>query len=362
MTHSRRNWEANFPCDKMIIIDGSQGEGGGQVLRTSTALSAILGKPCKIINIRSNRQTPGLREQHLQGITALAKLCNGSVKNAFVGSKEIEFYPGNDFEKEIEINIPTAGSVTLVLQSLMIAALGAKKNLSIKINGGATNTKWSPPADYAQNVLFPLLEKMDYRAELKIKTRGFYPKGGAEITCDLSPPKKLKNLVLDERGGVNIIKGVSICSNLPPNVAERQKKSAEKILNDSGYKTEIKTEISKTHSPGSALVLWAECENSVIGSDSLGEIKKSAEVVGKEAAENMIKLLSGGFSLDLHAADQVIPYAALAEGESSITVYETTLHTMTNIGVCEKLLGVKFKAEKNKISVHGFMHNADRNV
>ncbi len=362
MMRLHRKREINFPCDKMITIDGSRGEGGGQVLRTSTALSVILGQPCKIINIRSNRSSPGLREQHLQGLNALAKLCNGSVKNAFVGSKEIEFYPGNKFENEIGINIGTAGSVTLVLQSLMVASLAAKKSLSITINGGATNTKWSPPIDYTQNVFLPLLEKMGFSAELKIKTRGFYPKGGAEITCKLDPPNKLKNLELTAHGDVKCVKGISVCANLPVDAAERKKNSAEKILNDAGYETNIKTEISKPHSTGSALILWAECENSIIGSDSLGELGKPAENVGKEAAENMVKLLADGFSLDPHAADQIIPYIALTEGKSSITVPETTLHTMTNMDVCEKFLGVKFYSEKNKIEVDGFMPDVDRNA
>ncbi|MBI4177663.1 MAG: RNA 3'-terminal phosphate cyclase [Candidatus Aenigmarchaeota archaeon] len=337
----------------MIIVQGDTLEGGGQILRTATALSAVLKKPCKIINIRANRPTPGLKEQHLQGLLALAKLCNGSVKNAFVGSKEIEFYPGDSFEREIEINIKTAGAITLVLQSLAIASAFGKDEIKIKVNGGATNTAWSPPIDYTENVFFPLLGGMGFGASVTVNSRGFYPKGGAGVLCTLKPPGKLKGLQVMERGDVKIIRGVSVCSNLPKHVSERQKISAEKALKEAGYETEITEEVVSSASAGSALVLWAECENSVLGADSLGEIKKSAESVGKEAAEKIIGELEGGFSLDRHAADQLIPYMALADGKSSVTTGEITQHAATNIEICEKMLGVKFTAEKNKIYVDG---------
>ncbi|MBI1972121.1 MAG: RNA 3'-terminal phosphate cyclase [Candidatus Aenigmarchaeota archaeon] len=345
----------------MITLDASVGEGGGQVLRTATALAAVLKEPCSIYNIRANRPNPGLREQHLQGLLAVAKLCNGSVKNSFVGSKEIEFYPGDSFEKRVEVNISTAGSVTLVLQSLMIAASPARENVGIKISGGATNTSWSPPVDYTKNVFFPLLGNMGYVADLEVKRRGFYPRGGAETACNLKPAKKLKNIRLEDRGDVKIIRGVSVCANLPGSVAERQRISAENILRKAGYDTEIKEEVVNPDSTGSALVLWAECRNSVLGADALGEIKKSAENVGREAAEKMVAQLQEDFSLDPHASDQIIPYIALAHGESSFTTSEITKHTLTNIGICEKLLGVKFSVGENKISVVG-AGRADGNV
>ena len=346
----------------MIIIDGSQGEGGGQVLRTAAALAAVLGKPCKITGIRANRPKPGLREQHLQGLLAIAKLCNGKVENAFLGPEQIEFYPGKSFEKEIEINIKTAGSITLVLQSLMIAASFAEDNIRIKINGGATNTAWSPPTDYTRNVFFPLLERMGYKADMEIKKRGFYPKGGADVACVLNPAENIRNLRIENRGEVKSIKGLSLCSNLPQSVAERQKEAAENVLVAAGYKTEIKEEVVRSHSAGSALILWADCEDSVLGADVLGEIKKSSENVGKEAAEKMINQLESGFSMDPHAADQIIPYMALAKGPSCITTQEITQHTLTNISICEKLLGVKFSVGKNKISVDGCSFERDRNV
>ncbi len=346
----------------MLEIDGSQGEGGGQVLRTASALSAIIGKPCRIFNIRSKRSNPGLREQHLQGLLSLAKLCNGKVGNAKVGSTEIIFYPGNGFSKEIGVNIPTAGAVTLVLQSMMLPAAFAKHNTSISIKGGATNTAWSPPADHITNVLFPMLKRMGYPANLTINSRGFYPKGGADVACSLGSAKVLKPLSIKSRGDVSVVNGISLCAGLSKTVAERQKKAAGNLLKGAGYDFVISESVVGSPCPGSAIVLWADCKNSVLGADSLGEIRKPAEKVGEEAAKRLIKELDGGFSLDAHTADQLIPYMALADGSSVVTTLEITPHTLTNIGVAEKILGVKFCMGENEVSVDGCSFKADRNV
>ncbi len=346
----------------MLAIDGSSGEGGGQVLRTASALSALTGEPCRIFNIRSKRSNPGLREQHLQGLLSVAKLCNGKVENAKLGSTEIMFYPGSGFSNEVGVNIPTAGSVTLVLQSMMVAAAFAKHGTRISIKGGATNTAWSPPADYAANVLFPMLERMGYSANLTINRRGFYPKGGADVVCSLESAEILKSLSVKSRGDVSVINGISLCAGLPKYVAERQKKAAGNLLKDAGYDFAIGESVVGSSCPGSALVLWADCKNSTLGADSLGEIRKPAEKVGEEAAKRLIKELEGGFSLDAHAADQLIPYLALADGSSVVTTSEITPHTLTNIGVAEKILGVKFCLGENEIAVDGCSFKADRNV
>ncbi|MFH0890049.1 MAG: RNA 3'-terminal phosphate cyclase [Candidatus Aenigmatarchaeota archaeon] len=353
----------------MITIDGSRGEGGGQLLRTSVALPALTGKPCRIINIRANRPNPGLREQHLQGILAVAKFCGGRVKNAELGATQIEFYPNNEFAEEIVVDIKTAGAITLVLQSLMIPSAFANKNFTIKINGGATNTAWSPAIDYTSNVFIPLLSKLGYNAGLRIIERGFYPRGGAEVECKVNPVKALKNLVLEKRGGVKLIKGISMCANLPAHIATRQRTSAESLLKSSGYEVVITEENVASLSAGSSVVLWAECDNTVIGADALGDITQktsvscarfatqtfetSADKVGSLAAANMLKTLESGFALDQHAADQIIPYIALAKGRSVVTTNEITNHTLANIGISEEFLGVEFETGKNSISVDG---------
>ncbi len=338
----------------MIEIDGSTGEGGGQIIRTALALSAVTGKECRIFNIRRGRQNPGLQTQHLEGANAVAALCNAEIRGNKIGSTELKFYPRKIESKKIDISIPTAGSVGLVLQPLMIAASHAESKVEIEINGGATNGKWAPPLNYIKYVLLPLLEKMGYKANIEIKKYGYYPKGGAHVMATINPVH-IKPIDLIQRGEIVEIKGISHASKHleKAKVAERQAKTAEEIIKK---ELQIAPRISVNYvdalNPGSAIELFATCENSVLGADELGEIKKSAEQVGKEAAEKLIEELKTNACVDEHAEDQLLPFMALAAqgGESMIKVHHLTNHTRTNIWVIEKFLPMKFEIdEKEKV-------------
>lgn len=332
----------------MIEIDGSFGEGGGQIIRTSIALSAVTGKPCKITNIRAGRKNPGLQAQHLEAVKAAAKMCDAKTKGVELHSTELEFSSGKIKSGNISITIPTAGSVGLVLQPLMIAALHAERAVHINIKGGATNGKWAMPAGYAKNVLLPLLAKMGYKAHIEINRYGYYPVGGAEVEMAIEPAK-LSPLVLVDQGKTLSITGVSHASNAleKASVAERQQKTARKIIFDAiGIAPEIKAVYVDSACPGSALELFAETENSFMGSEGLGERGKRAEDVGKEAAERLVEYVKS--PLDEHAEDQLIPYMALA-GAGRVKVFSVSGHTRTNILVTEKFLPVKFSInEKEK--------------
>ncbi len=331
----------------MIEIDGSFGESGGQILRTSCALSAVTGKSVKIINIRKGRPNPGLQAQHIAAIDALAKLCNAKVTGLQQNKTEITFEPGEIKGCSIDVHIPTAGSVGLVLQGLMIASLQAEDIVNIHINGGATNGKWAAPALYIKNVLLPLLEKMNYKADMTIEKYGYYPKGGAKVRMEIAP-SKLKPLVLEERGKLLSITGISHASLhlKDKKVAERQAKAAEELMrkNIDCDIICIEPHYMETDNPGSALDCWAVCENTVFGADALGELRKKAEDVGKEAAEQLIKQINSGGAVDEHAEDQLLPYMALAgeNGISTIKVGHLTKHTETNIWTIEQFLPVKF--------------------
>ena len=338
----------------MIEIDGSYGEAGGQIVRTALALSAVTKKPVSITNIRKGGQNPGLQPQHLEGVNGIAHLCNADIKGNKSHSTEIEFRPKAIETKKIEISIPTAGSVGLVLQSLMIAAVHAEDKVTIEINGGATNGRWAPPLNYIKHVLLPLLEKFGYKAYIEIKKYGYYPKGGSHAVATINPVK-LMPINLVERGKIKEIKGISHAARTleKAKVAERQMKAASEIIK---RELEIDPSISinyfDTLNPGSAIELFAITENSILGSDGLGEIKKRAEDVGKEAAIKLMEEISSQGCIDEHAEDQLLPYMALAakNGESIIKVPKLTNHTKTNIWVIEKFLPVKFEIdEKEKI-------------
>lgn len=336
----------------IIEIAGDYLEGGGQILRTASGLSVITQKPIHVFNIRAKRPNPGLKTQHLKGLEAVADLCGGKLEGAKLGSKEVWFYPKNDFKKEIDVDVETAGSTGLVLQSLMIASLICKEKLEININGGSVASQWSPPLIYVQKVLLPLLRKMGYNAEIHINCYGFYPSGGAKVKAIIYPCEKLKPINLTEQGFVEKIEGMSIATKhlIQPRVAERQKEIAEKILKEYGYRQiEIKHSYVDSISVGTCVVLWAKTTSGcILGSDALGEKGKPAEAVGGEAADKLLETIKSGSTVDEYLSDQILPYMALADGESSFLTSQITMHAKTNMWVIEKFLDVKFEIKNQE--------------
>ncbi len=355
----------------MIEIDGSIGEAGGQILRTACALSAVTKNPCLVYNIRKGREKPGLMPQHLAGIQALARLCNGSLEGDELGSQEIKFYPGEIYKERVFVDIPTAGSITLVLQTLILPSLFAPRPIKITFEGGATDTFFSPTIDYFHYVFLKILEKLGAKGEINILKRGYYPEGGAGVEITLFPllrpasakvsvdkqgsggqAFKLKGLNLTERGELQKILVISGASELlqDKNVAERQIAGVKEILGKLKLPTEEKIEYYPTQCPGSQICLIAEFENTVIGADNLGKLGKRAEDVGKEAAFELLREQKSEACLDKHLADQILPYMALGPGKSKVTVSEITNHCRTNIWVIEKFFNGKFEIRGNLIS------------
>lgn len=339
----------------MITIDGGYLEGGGQIVRTALALSAITKKPCHIFNIRQNRPKPGLMTQHLLGIQALVEFCSGSLEGDELGSKEINFFPGEARRDRVSVKIPTAGSITLVLQTLIPAALFSDKPTEISFGGGATDTFFSPTLDYFHYVFLKILKKTVEFGPLPIEVnaikRGYYPEGGAKVNVKIFP-SKLKIFNLTERGKLEKIVVFSGTSELlkDKKVAERQISGVREIIGKLKLPTEEKIDYYETQSPGSNLCLVAEFENTIIGADNLGKLGKKAEDVGREAALELLKEQKSGACLDKHLADQILPYMALSQKKSQVYVSEITNHCKTNMWVIEKFIEGKFEIKDNLIS------------
>ncbi len=274
----------------MIEIDGSQKSGSGTILRLSIAIAAIKGQPLHITNIRQNRPQPGLKHQHLESVLTAAKLCNAEVKGASLGSRELWVTPHEIKGGNIEAVIETAGSIPMLFLSTLPICLFAQTPVKVHVAKGGTDTIHAPTINYMRNVLLPTLKKMGVEAEITVQKYGYYPKGMGEATLTVKPTPNLKPFVLEKFGSLKSIKGVSVCTFLADRqVAERQAKGAQNILSQNGYKADIQivNDQSNPIQKGSSIVLWAETYTGVIvGADSIGELRKMAEDVGKEAAQN----------------------------------------------------------------------------
>ncbi len=357
----------------MIELDGSYLEGGGSICRVALALSTITQKPFSITNIRKNRPQPGLKHQHLFCIKALEKLCNAKAEGASLGSASLKYFPGKIEGKIIDIDIQTAGSISLFLQAILLPSMFADKPVKLNITGG-TSGKWSAPIDYFKEVFLPQIQKYA-DIECKLIKRGYYPKGNGKVQLKINPVYKISDFTnfnefhnnlknnapkinLINQGNLVQIKGIShASSNLQDaNVAERQAKAAEITLQQYKCPINIQTEYGNTLSTGSGITLWAifslkkdeiDVKNPIrLGADALGERGKKAEDVGIEAANNLIKEINDKAAVDVHLADQLLPIMSLVL-DSKIKTSKITSHAKTNIYTIEKFLGKTFEINED---------------
>jgi RNA 3'-terminal phosphate cyclase (ATP) len=284
-----------------------------------------------------------------------------------VGATEFVFKPGKLRAGNFRFDVGTAGSVTLVLQTLMPILAFAPGAVQLEIAGG-TDVKWSPPIDYLRLVTLPILKKIGYQCELELVRRGHYPKGGGLVTFSKSGPSTLRPLVGEKSGDVSKIHGISHATALPRHVAERQATSAKKPLEEAKLpfpSIDIQVVDDRSQlSPGSGIVLSAEARNGIIlGSDALGQRGKPAEEVGLTAGRVLVEEAQSGASLDRHMGDMIVPYLVLAEGTSEVSISRVTQHTVTNVKVVEWLTGVKFDLDGEldklgKLRVIGLGHRS----
>jgi RNA 3'-terminal phosphate cyclase (ATP) len=326
-----------------ICIDGSHGEGGGQLARMAVALAAITGRTLHLTNIRAGRARPGLMAQHLAALKAVATLSSGELSGAEPGTREIRFRPGSIRGGDYRFEVGTAGSIALVLQAVLPVALHADVPCRFAVTGG-TDVKGAPTRDYVQRVFLPWLARLGVEVQIESVRHGYYPRGGGEICLTLAPCRHLKPLMLDTAGCLRDIRGMAHVARLPLHIPQRMAASARAALADFGP---VAIEARVVEEPeacgtGGALTLVAETEHSLLGAATVAERGVPAERLGEAAAAALRAEVRSGAALDVHAADQLLVYLAQAEGVSRFTVRELSLHARTAIWVTGQFLPVGF--------------------
>lgn len=332
----------------MIKIDGSYGEGGGQIVRTAVALSAVTGKPVEIVNIRANRPNPGLRAQHVTTIKCIQEISNADVKGLSVGSKQVTFIPNKIEGGDYKFDIGTAGSITLVFQAALLASSQSNKSFSLRLKGG-TDVKWSPSWDYFAQVFLRLIRKMGLNVSAELIRRGYYPEGGGEAILKVNPTTSINPFNVTNRQSFREVEGIIHISKLPEHIGKRMKHAAKKMLVKYGIRDDIKIErVEDAFCEGVGITLWSQSEETILGNTLLGERGLPAENIGETAARNIVNEITSGATLDTHAADQLLPYMALAKdrGESAFLVRNLSNHAKTNMWLIKHFLDVEFEIQK----------------
>jgi len=354
-----------------VKIDGSHGEGGGQILRTALALGGILRQPVEIHNVRGGRKKPGLRPQHLIAVKGMALITGAKVEGAEPGSMRLYFEPRQVVPGSYSLDVGTAGSTSLVLQTMIPAMLFAKKASRVVVAGG-THVPWSPCFHYLKEVFVPALQQMGGALQLETERWGWYPKGGGKVIASILPVPELSGVDLTWQGRLQDTYVLSAVSNLSMSIAERQRDQVLKRLRDHGFTPtqtlplegggqgggkELRIELLKGPSPGTGTVVFvrARFENGVAGFTSLGKRGKPAEKVADDACSDFIEFMASGAAVDDHLADQLVLYMALAKGQSSLIAGRITKHLATNMWVIEQFLPIKFEVdeETGRVSVEG---------
>jgi RNA 3'-terminal phosphate cyclase (ATP) len=318
---------------RLIPIDGSQGEGGGQIVRTALALSAVTGQGFEITRIRAGRAVPGLRPQHLAAIRAAAMACEARVGGVFDGSPDLRFEPGPVAAGDFRFEIATAGAATLVLQTVLLPLATAAQPSRVEVTGG-THVPTSPSFHYLANHWRAVIESLGVSVQLTLAKAGFYPPGGGEVRAEVRPWSRPASLSLEKRGALIEVRGTSGASRLTGDVARRQADAARALLWER-RRLEATWDVVDVPaaSPGSFLLLEAVFEESRAAFGFLGQRGVRAELIGDRAARTLLKFLEGEGAVDPHLADQLAVPLALAGGGGRVTTTEVTRHLETVAGV-----------------------------
>ncbi|OGG48991.1 MAG: RNA 3'-terminal-phosphate cyclase [Candidatus Handelsmanbacteria bacterium RIFCSPLOWO2_12_FULL_64_10] len=331
-----------------VVLDGSRGEGGGQVLRTGMALCALMGRPLEIVRIRAGRRNPGLAAQHLTGVRALVEITGGEVEGAAMGSQALRFAPGpirgGAYTFDVSEAQASAGSVGLLFQAVAPVLAYAPEPSRVTLRGG-THVRWAPPVHYLQGVLLPALARMGLSAGIETETWGWYPEGGGTARAEVRPVEALRGVDLTARPDLGCVDLLSAVSNLPVSIARRQQDRALRRLQDAGLLLRVETFRAPSPGKGTFVFLLAHYDAVRAGFSALGELGKPAERVADEAVDALLAHHAGGQAVDPHLADQLVPYIALAEGPSAFATSRVTPHLMTVAEVAAEITGARIGVE-----------------
>lgn len=332
-----------------VEVDGSFGEGGGQILRTAVSFSMVQGVPIHVTKIRAGRRVPGLRPQHAATIKILSQICSAEVSGAEVGSTELRFSPGEVRAAKGEFDLGTAASIPLVLQAVIPAVSLMGVSYDIDLVGG-TDVPWSPTSDYLGRVVQPAMRAAGVGFSFDVRRRGYYPNGGGRASVHIDPCRRVEAMELSTRRGPGEAKAetvsvVSRCGKLPVGVAERQARAAVAFLRERGVEVGRKeVALEESFSPGTSVLVSQVGDECYIGGDSIGARGKPSEAVGREACESFLAAYEAGARVDAHLADMLGPVLCLSDSASAILIPGVTEHLKTSLHVATQFTG----------AMHGF--------
>lgn len=329
----------------MIIIDGSEGEGGGQVLRYACALSLLTGEPFTIENIRGGREKPGLMRQHVTAIEAACVIGNAECSGLAVGSTSVSFRPGAVTPGDYHFAVGTAGSTGLVLQTVMVPLMLANAPSRLVIKGG-THALAAPPFDFIERTLLPVINRMGPTITAKLVRHGFFPRGGGRIEIDIEPAP-LRAIECIERGGTGPVQATAIVAGIPFDVADRELKAARKVLVEWPTESFVVRQLPADQGPGNALLIEAGFEHVTELMSGFGKLGVPAERLARTAAKRMAGYLASDAFAGPYLQDQLLLPMALARGGAFTTV-KISEHTRTAASLIERFLGVGFRVTERE--------------
>jgi RNA 3'-terminal phosphate cyclase (ATP) len=327
----------------MLPLDGSYGEGGGQILRTALSLAALTGSPVRMARLRAGRSRPGLRPQHLTAVQAVAHVSQAEVTGAHLGSQDLTFRPrsltGGHYVFDVAETSRSAGAVSLIVQALLPLLLKADSPATVILKGG-THVPWSPPVHYLSHVFLPALASMGAEVNLTLERWGWYPQGGGEVRLTTRPARPMTGVQWRSPADSSAFQALSAAAKLPEHVARRQ---AARVAARLGEAMPVAIVPAGGQDPGSLVFLWGPRA----GFSALGVRGKPAEQVADEAVDAYLAFRKSGAAFDRHLADQILIYLALAKGPSTFTTEAVTSHLITNVWVIEQFFGPTFEVRGN---------------